>query len=149
MFYKLAHRLLKAYWFVVRPLNMGVKLMLIQDETILLVKHTYQPGWFLPGGGVKRGEMIEQAAYREAAEEVGATLDHLQFFGLYTGFQQYKSDHIAVFLSNKFSVAGPQDYEIEAYHFFALDNLPPDTSPACQRRITEYLQKNASGYGLW
>ncbi len=38
---------------------------------ILLVWHSYRPGWSLPGGWIKRGESAEACACRELAEEVG------------------------------------------------------------------------------
>ena len=38
---------------------------------ILLVKHSYIPGWHLPGGGVDHGEDIHTAAIREVYEETG------------------------------------------------------------------------------
>ena len=36
--------------------------MMIQDDKVWLVRQTYIPGWFMPGGGLKRGETLEQAA---------------------------------------------------------------------------------------
>ena len=41
-----------------------------QHGEILLVNHTYVPGWYLPGGGVDHGENIYQAIIREVYEDV-------------------------------------------------------------------------------
>lgn len=38
---------------------------------IVLVRHSYMPGWRFPGGGVKRGETAEQGVLRELSEEIG------------------------------------------------------------------------------
>ena len=64
----------RAYWIVFRPLTLGVRVLIVRGDEVLLIQHSYQPGWFIPGGLVERGEALEQAAQREAHEEVGAEL---------------------------------------------------------------------------
>ena len=55
-----------------RPMTLGVRLLATnQMEEILLVKHTYVPGWYLPGGGVETGETALEAACKELSEETG------------------------------------------------------------------------------
>ncbi len=88
--------------FFIRPLTLGVRVMMIQDGQVLLVRQTYVDGWFMPGGGVKRGETFEQAARREAAEEVGAELNNISLMGAYSNFAEWKSDHNIVFFSERF-----------------------------------------------
>ncbi len=45
------------------------------DGALLLVRHSYRPGWGFPGGLLKRGERPADAAAREMNEEIGLTLD--------------------------------------------------------------------------
>ena len=134
------YKIANAWWWLTRPVTVGVRLIPVRDGRVLLVKHTYQDSWYLPGGMVERGETLEEAIRREAAEELGATLGTLRLFGVYTNFFQYKSDHVAVFVCEDFTLTGDTDREIERFDFFALDALPPDTSPGSRRRISEYLE---------
>jgi len=69
----------RIYWKLVHPLTWGVRLMLIQNDEIVLVRHTYRSGWYLPGGGLKRQETFQDGARREANEESGAMLGVMKF----------------------------------------------------------------------
>jgi ADP-ribose pyrophosphatase YjhB (NUDIX family) len=149
MLIKLAYRLLRVYWFFFRPVTMGVRVLLHKDEQFVLVKHTYQDAWYLPGGGVKRDETLEDAIRREAAEECGATLNHVELIGIYTNFKEYKSDHITVFLSTDFTLNAEIDQEIEQVSSFTFDQLPENTSPGSRRRIEAFINENLETSGLW
>lgn len=138
------------WWRLTRPVTLGVRLLAVRDGTVLLVRHTYQSQWYIPGGGVTRGETLEQAIRREAAEEVGATLGEVRLLGVYTNFYEHKSDHVVVFVCNEFTVKGKDNREIERFNFFAFDHLPPDTSPGSRRRIVEYRDRLAAPVvGMW
>src|SRR5947209_835243 len=100
------------WWRVARPVTVGVGVLLLDGERVLLVRHTYRSGWFLPGGGVGRGESLEQAARREADEEAGAKCRELALVGLYVTFGGGKSDHVALFGSETATVSGKHDEEI-------------------------------------
>jgi 8-oxo-dGTP pyrophosphatase MutT (NUDIX family) len=140
----------RAYWIIFRPLLLGVRVMMLRDDTVLLVKHTYQPNWYFPGGMVERGESLEQAARREAREEVGATLGPLTLVGVFSNFAEGKSDHVTVFACTEFDLAPATNPEIEQWALFRLAELPDGVSPATQRRIEAHLRGNSeAAFGAW
>lgn len=150
---RLAHRLHRFYLYLTRPLTVGVRLILLDGDRLLLVRHTYQDGWLLPGGGVEKGETLEEAARREAREETGAQLGGLELFGAYTNFFEHKSDHVIVFLSREVTLPGSPrkpSVEIACAQFFPLDDLPGDLLPGHRRRVEE-LRAGAPGprHGRW
>jgi 8-oxo-dGTP pyrophosphatase MutT (NUDIX family) len=135
---RILYRLFQVYLFFVRPLPLGVRIMLIRDGKVLLVRQTYMDGWFMPGGRIEKNETTEQAARREAREEVGAELRSISLLGVYSNFKEWKSDHNVLFLSEDFELAGGHDREIAELRFFPLDALPPDVWPGHCRRLLEY-----------
>ncbi|MEJ2709258.1 MAG: NUDIX domain-containing protein [Anaerolineales bacterium] len=146
---RIAYRLLRVWWFFTRPITVGVRILMVRDGSVLLVRHSYQDAWFLPGGGVKRNETLEQAIKREVQEECGAELRHLQLLGIFTQFNDFKHDHVTLFLSHEFSLTGEGDIEIERVAFFSWNDLPPDVSPGSLRRIQAYRRGDMARFGEW
>lgn len=149
--FRLAYRLYALQWRITRPLIIGVRLILVQDGHVLLVKHTYQRHWYFPGGAVKRGETLVAAAQREAYEEAGVVLlAEPKLLGVYTSFLEGKSDHIAVFYATAYTQQLASDrWEIAACRTFPLTALPPDLSPACARRLADYERQAGPYVGAW
>ncbi len=139
----------RVYCFLFRPVRIGVRAMMIQEGKVWLVKQTYLPGWFMPGGGVKRGETLEQAARREAKEETGAELGEVHLLGAYTNFTEWKTDHNIVFICRDFRFTGKPDAEIAEVRAFPLQDLPEDLWPGHKRRLAEYQAGNALQFGEW
>ncbi|MBI5965552.1 MAG: NUDIX domain-containing protein [Chloroflexi bacterium] len=124
--------------------------MMIQDNKVWLVRHTYIPGWFLPGGGLKRGETLEKAARREAFEETGAELGEVTLMGVYTSFVQWKTDHTSVFICRDFTLTGQPDGEIAEVRAFPLNGLPDDVYSSHRLRLDEVLAGGTvPQYGEW
>jgi ADP-ribose pyrophosphatase YjhB (NUDIX family) len=114
-FPRLLYQLNRLRYRLTRPVTLGVRLLLLQEGKVLLVQHTYQPERYLPGGKVEHGETTEDAARREAREEVGATLGPLRLFGVYTNFYEGRSDHIIVFACDDVRLANKQTWEMSAW----------------------------------
>jgi ADP-ribose pyrophosphatase YjhB (NUDIX family) len=125
-----------------RPLTLGTRIA-IRDGAgrFLLVRHTYRPGWFLPGGGVRKWESFEDSAIREAREEAGVDVTALDpLFGLYSNFTAERCDHVALFVARSWRDGGfRRSLEIAEARFFPLEGLPEETTPAMRRRIDEIV----------
>jgi 8-oxo-dGTP pyrophosphatase MutT (NUDIX family) len=111
---------------------------------VLLVRHTYAPGWLLPGGGVDRGETIYEAAVREAREEAGVIAgEEPVLHGIYLNDKHFPGDHVACLVLRKFSKVDMRSLEIAEARFFAAARLPEGTTGGTRRRIAEIFQGQA------
>ena len=150
MYYKLLYLGFKIYCFLFRPIRMGVRVMMIDGNNVWLVRHTYLPGWFMPGGGLNKWESLDQAARREAREETGAELGAMSFVGVFTSFVQWKTDHTAIFLCNDFKFVGGSDAEIAELKAFPLTELPGETYGLHRLLLEKYhTGKLHSNVGEW
>ena len=136
-------RVLHTYWRFARGMTLGVRALVVDpDRRIFLVKHSYVSGWHLPGGGVEPGETVIDALIRELAEEgnIEPTAPP-RWHGLFFNDRVSRRDHVAVFVVEQFrQIAEPvPDHEIVAHGFFALDQLPNDTTAPTRARIIEVL----------
>ena len=126
-----------------RPMTLGVRgLVIDQDQRVLLVRHTYVAGYYLPGGGVEGGETLEEALTRELAEEGNITLQGAPILhAVYLNRRVSRRDHVALYVVRDFAQHAPHvpDYEIAEANFFALEALPPDTTAATRARLDEAL----------
>ena len=131
------------YWRFSRGMTLGVRALVIDEERrILLVQHSYVRGWHLPGGGVEPGETLIDALIREPREE--ANIEPTappRLHGMFFNERASPRDHVAVFVLHDFRpIAVPvRDREIIAQGFFALNELPNDTTMPTRQRIIEVL----------
>ena len=80
--YRLALVLLEGWWMIRRPRSSGVRCILRNGGSILLVRHTYgDRRWMLPGGRVRRGEDPVITARREMDQELGVRCEEWKVVG--------------------------------------------------------------------
>ena len=150
MFYRFLYLGFKIYCFLFRPIRMGVRVVMIEDDKAWLVRHTYLSGWYLPGGGLKKWEALDQAAKREAREETGAELGKISLLGVFTSYAQWKTDHTSVFLCKDFKFVGGSDAEIAEMRAFPIDELPEDMYYLHRNFLIKYGEgKIKSNFGEW
>ena len=136
-------RLLHSYFLIARGLTLGVRAVVRSESgDILLVRHTYTPGWHFPGGGVETGESCIDALKNELRQEAGLELaGEPTFLGLYFNKGISKRDHVLLYdcevtgdIANRAS-----NFEIAEVRFFQVDALPDDIEPGTRKRINEIV----------
>jgi ADP-ribose pyrophosphatase YjhB (NUDIX family) len=144
LFARIRGRFFHSYFLVRRPMTLGVRAMVINEaeNSVFLVRHTYVPGWYMPGGGVERGQTLRQALAMELAEEGNIVLTgEPELFGVYFNARSSIRDHVALFICRSWQQSGARrpDREIAEAGFFPLNALPEGTTESTKRRIGEVI----------
>ncbi len=115
----------------------GVKALVVTpDRRIVLVRHSYMPGWHFPGGGMKRRETAEQAILRELSEEIGL----VRWSGISQSDEPLdRADPNctgpALFILTGAEYRFRPNLEIEAAEEFDADALPPNCPRSVRRNV--------------
>ncbi len=139
---RLRMRLFHLFFLLSRPMTLGVR-AIVHDragQTIFLVRHTYVPGWHLPGGGVEPGEPATVSLERELREEGNLEITSpAELKSLHYNRSISRRDHVALYLVHSYRQTAPRmpDMEIAEAGFFPIDALPEGLTPATRRRLDE------------
>lgn len=146
VFRQVTRRMFSLYGLLPNTVTIGVRALVVDGTgRVFLIKHSYMPGWYLPGGGVEVGETLMAALARELLEEGNITLiEPPQLFGMYFNARTSRRDHVALYVVRSFHQDSPKpNREVIAHGFFPPETLPDDTTPSTRARIGEILEGRA------
>jgi ADP-ribose pyrophosphatase YjhB (NUDIX family) len=142
---------LHRFFLLTRGMTLGVRAACFDAQgRIFLVRHTYVPGWYLPGGGMEIGESAAEALVKELREEGNLVVKgEPELLHVYHNRNTSKRDHV-LFYRVEVEQTAPRapDREIAESGFFALDALPSDATEATLRRLRE-LKGEAERSDVW
>jgi len=111
----------------------GVGAIIIKDDRVVLVKRAHPPiqgQWSIPGGVLEVGELVRQAAIREAREETGLIVEPGELLGVYDRIlrnheQRVQYHYVLVdFLCRPVGGELRADSDAAEVRWFARDELP-------------------------
>ncbi len=146
-------RLFQSWFRLTRPMTLGVRGLVSDHEgRVVLVRHTYVDGWFLPGGGVERAETVVAALERELAEEAGVRIvSEPRLMGVFSNHRSFPNDHVLLYAVDA-DAWTPCDTDCagEVAEICWIDpTRPPDgTTPGTRSRLEEWAS-GASMTAYW
>ena len=130
LFVRLGHKVFVVWWWLTRPTTRGVKIIVLKENKVLLVRLSYgHQSWSFPGGGVRHNETTKDAAMREIAEETGILIqtEDLKLVTQYDQQIEYKSDTVTCYLvrveTDDFKI---DNREVCEAGWFGVDELPSE-----------------------
>ncbi len=133
-------------------MTLGVRAIALDaNGRVFLVRHTYAPGFYLPGGGVERNETALASVERELWEEGRIALDEPpRLMGFFHNPQHSRRDHVALYLANNVrqTAVRKPDWEIAEGGFYRIDALPEETTASTRARLDEFLNGATPG-SIW
>jgi 8-oxo-dGTP pyrophosphatase MutT (NUDIX family) len=122
-------------------MTLGVRGVVVDGKgRVLLLRHTYTPGWHLPGGGVEKGETALQALLRELLEEAGieTTVAEMRLVSVHANSGFFPNDHVLVYRVDQWRQVEPtQKGEIAEWGFYSPLSPPEGITAGTQRRLDE------------
>lgn len=138
---RLAHALRKRWWRVRAPRIAGCRVIALDERgRVLLVRHSYGSGaWMPPGGGLGRREAPMVAALRELVEETGCLLDGAIEVTRVSEQLHGAGNRVHVIAGRTMSTPAIDRREIIEAAFFALDALPDPMPPSLRRDLPGWV----------
>lgn len=140
----------RIYWSICKPKTYGARVIVLNDNEVLLVKNANILKWSLPGGKIEHMETPQECALREVYEELRLHIDMIKYkLGTYVSKKEGKRDTIYIFVAEVANKKFDRQWEIDDAQWFPLDALPEDLTPATLRRLMELKNGRSNILGLW
>lgn len=128
------------------PVAYGACALIERDGKVLLVRHSYMPGWLLPGGGVRRGEPAEHAIMRELKEEIGLVRSAPpELFWIYSRRTGWVTNVIVLYRLHDIEFTFRPNLEVREVLWADPASPPPQTPDSVRRRLGELLGMEPRG----
>ncbi|MFA6051517.1 MAG: NUDIX hydrolase [Methylobacter sp.] len=117
------------------------------ERPIVLIERANPPyGWAIPGGFVDLGEIVEQAAAREAQEEVGLDVHLIALLGIYSDPVRDSRGHTvtAVYVAEAAGTPVAAD-DAKTCRLFSLDELPESLAFDHAQVLADYKKYRETG----
>lgn len=117
------------------------------DRPIVLIERANPPhGWAIPGGFVDLGEIVEQAAMREAKEEVSLDVRLLALLGIYSDPSRDTRGHTvtAVYVAEAAGTPVAAD-DAKNCRLFNLNELPESLAFDHAQVLADYKKYRETG----
>lgn len=148
LMHRLRTRLFQSWFRLSRPMTLGVRGLVINESgQVLLVQHTYTPGWFLPGGGIEKGEPAILSLERELVEEAGIVMTGPPALGgIFSNHPVFPNDHVVFFrVTHWRQEAATSEGEIAEVRWSDPAAPPKGTTPGTRRRLAEFVSGETPG----
>jgi 8-oxo-dGTP pyrophosphatase MutT (NUDIX family) len=121
-------------------------LILDEQNRLLMMKRSDIGRWGIPGGAMELGEVVENAARREALEETNLEIGEMSLFGVFSGPELYYKypggDEVynvsIVYASHKWQGEIKLNAEHSEWKWFHASDIPEDISPPIKPIIEQF-----------
>ncbi|MDE1916337.1 MAG: NUDIX domain-containing protein [Sphingomonadales bacterium] len=139
---RIAHRVRRQWWRLRKPTLQGCRVLgLDQAGRVLLVRHSYGSGnWMPPGGGLKPGEDPLLAAAREFREEIGIDLGDAWLVSSTHDVLHGAGNVSYIVAGNCSATPRPDRREIIEAGFFTPGDWPEPMGEGLKRQMEEWLK---------
>ena len=131
-----------------RPILMVGAAVLVLDEQnrLLMMKRSDIVRWRIPGGAMELGEVVENAARREALEETGLLIGEMSLFEVFSGPELYYKypggDEVynvsIVYVSHDWRGEIKLNHEHTEWNWFTRSDIPEDVSPPIRPVLEQF-----------
>ncbi|MGE3691164.1 MAG: NUDIX domain-containing protein [Novosphingobium sp.] len=146
--FRIAHRLRLQWWRIRRPRLAGCRVLAFDAEgRLLLVRHSYGSGkWMPPGGGLSRGEDAIAAAARELMEETQCRLESAVLLALSSEQVGSASNEVHIVCGHTADTPYPDCREVIEARFFDVQALPEHMPNLFRERLPGWIIAARAGH---